>query len=110
MVQKACLSLAVCANDQSVPTHPVHINGFGTSTKFSTSLSNSAAFKGSEYPQKNSQVSWWSNHNKIGLLLHLAYLNIHSSQFLNATYSCILSACSHAGLIDDGLGIFKKLV
>ncbi|KAI9181368.1 hypothetical protein LWI28_014342 [Acer negundo] len=28
----------------------------------------------------------------------------------SATYSCILSACSHAGLIDDGLVIFKQLV
>ncbi|KAK1558953.1 hypothetical protein Q3G72_008631 [Acer saccharum] len=53
-----------CANDQSVPTHPVRINGFGTSTEFSTSLSNSVAVKGSEYPQKSSHVSWWSNHYK----------------------------------------------
>ncbi|KAK3194147.1 hypothetical protein Dsin_025457 [Dipteronia sinensis] len=28
----------------------------------------------------------------------------------SATYSCILSSCSHAGLIDDGLVIFKQLV
>ncbi|KAL5788841.1 hypothetical protein ACOSP7_005790 [Xanthoceras sorbifolium] len=28
----------------------------------------------------------------------------------SATYLCILSACSHAGLIDDGLVIFKQMV
>ncbi|KAK4848471.1 hypothetical protein QYF36_013477 [Acer negundo] len=47
-----------------------------------TSLSNSVAVKRSEYPQKSSQVSRWSNHNKD----------------------------RHAGLIDDGLVIFNKLV
>ncbi|KAK2663194.1 hypothetical protein Ddye_001768 [Dipteronia dyeriana] len=53
-----------CANDRSVPTLPVRINGFGTSTEFSASLSNSIPVKGSEYPQKSSQVSWWANNNK----------------------------------------------
>lgn len=28
----------------------------------------------------------------------------------SATYSCILTACSHAGLIDNGLVIFKQMV
>ncbi|KAI9153344.1 hypothetical protein LWI28_009899 [Acer negundo] len=56
--------LQQCANDRSVPTHPVRINGFGTSTEFSASLSNSVAVKGSEYPQKSSQVSWWAQNNK----------------------------------------------
>ena len=53
-----------CANDRSVPTHPVRLNGFGTSTEFRASLSNSVAVKRLEYPQKSSQVSWWAHNNK----------------------------------------------
>ncbi|KAL5739344.1 hypothetical protein ACOSP7_028252 [Xanthoceras sorbifolium] len=52
------------ANERSVPTHPLRINGFGTSTEFSAPFSNAVAVKGSEYPQKSSQVSWWSHHSK----------------------------------------------
>lgn len=53
-----------CSNEQSVATHPIRVNGLGTSTDFSAPVSNSMAVQASGLPQKNSQISWWSNHSK----------------------------------------------
>lgn len=55
--------LRPCTNERSVATHPIRVNGLGTSIDFSA-LSNSMAVKASGFPQKNSQVSWWSNHSR----------------------------------------------
>ncbi|GAV60095.1 Pkinase domain-containing protein [Cephalotus follicularis] len=54
------------ANDSSIssPSLPIRINGFGTSTDFSASLSNSVAIHVPEYPQKSSPISLWSNYSK----------------------------------------------
>lgn len=52
------------SNERSVATHPIRVNGLGTSIDYSASLSNSIAVKESECPQKNSQGSWWSNQSK----------------------------------------------
>lgn len=56
--------LRQCSNERSVATHPIRVNGLGTSIDYSASLSNTIAVKESGYPQKNSQVSWWSSHSK----------------------------------------------
>lgn len=56
--------LRPCTNERSVATHPIRVNGLGTSIDFSAPVSNSMAVKASGFPQKNSQVSWWSNHSK----------------------------------------------
>lgn len=53
-----------CANERTLPTHPIRVNGFGTSTEFSASLSNSVAVKGLQYPQKSSKISWWNYQSK----------------------------------------------
>lgn len=53
-----------CSNERSVATHPIRINGLGTSIDFSAPVANSVAVKASGFPQKKSQVSWWSNHSK----------------------------------------------
>lgn len=53
-----------CSNERSVATHPIRVNGLGTSIDFSAPVSNSTAVKASGFPQKNSQVSWWSDHSK----------------------------------------------
>lgn len=56
--------LRPCTNERSVATHPIRVNGLGTSIDFSAPVSKSMAVKASGFPQKNSQVSWWSNHSK----------------------------------------------
>ncbi|KAL9424751.1 hypothetical protein AB3S75_031803 [Citrus x aurantiifolia] len=53
-----------CSNERSVATHPIRINGLGTSIDFSAPVVNSVAVKASGFPQKKSRVSWWSNHSK----------------------------------------------
>lgn len=53
-----------CSNERSVATHPIRINGLGTSIDFSVPVANSVAVKASGFPQKKSRVSWWSNHSK----------------------------------------------
>lgn len=52
-----------CANERSVTALPIRTNGFGTSTDFSASLSNPIAIQ-VENHNKNSQSSWWNQHNK----------------------------------------------
>ncbi|EXB77638.1 putative leucine-rich repeat receptor-like serine/threonine-protein kinase [Morus notabilis] len=53
-----------CTNERSVTTVPIRSNGFGTSTDFSASLSNTVAVKGSESGRKNSQFFLWNNQKK----------------------------------------------
>nr|XP_023873120.1 calcium/calmodulin-regulated receptor-like kinase 2 isoform X2 [Quercus suber] len=55
-----------CANEHSIPstTLPIRTNGFGTSTEFSASLTNSITIQGPEQLQKSSQLSWWKSQNK----------------------------------------------
>ncbi|XP_059452540.1 calcium/calmodulin-regulated receptor-like kinase 2 [Corylus avellana] len=58
-------NLRRCANERSTsPTLPIRTNGFGTSTDFSATLTNSIAIQGSEKPQKGSPRSWWKHQNK----------------------------------------------
>ncbi|KAL6994101.1 Calcium/calmodulin-regulated receptor-like kinase 2 [Sarracenia purpurea var. burkii] len=52
------------ANEHSATTLPIRTNGLGTSIDSSASLSNSGSVKGPNYLPKNSQLSWWSHHNK----------------------------------------------
>lgn len=55
-----------CANEHSIPstTLPIRTNGFGTSTEFSASLTNSITIQGPEQLHKSSQLSWWKSQNK----------------------------------------------
>ncbi|KAF5735636.1 leucine-rich repeat receptor-like serine/threonine-protein kinase [Tripterygium wilfordii] len=53
-----------CANERSLTTVPIRINGLDTSTDFSASLANEATLQGTENPQQTSQLSWWGNHSK----------------------------------------------
>ncbi|XP_038995467.1 calcium/calmodulin-regulated receptor-like kinase 2 isoform X2 [Hibiscus syriacus] len=48
------------SNERSVTVLPIRTNGFGASTDFSASLSNSVAVEVPEYHQKSSPKSWWS--------------------------------------------------
>ena len=59
-------NLRRCANERSItsPTLPIRTNGFGTSTDFSATLTNSIAIQVSEKPQKGSPRSWWKHQNK----------------------------------------------
>ncbi|KAE8659367.1 putative leucine-rich repeat receptor-like serine/threonine-protein kinase [Hibiscus syriacus] len=50
-------------NELSVTVLPIRTNGFGTSTDFSASLSNSVAVEVPEYHQRSSPKSWWSPHS-----------------------------------------------
>ncbi|XVF71330.1 hypothetical protein PTKIN_Ptkin12aG0028400 [Pterospermum kingtungense] len=52
------------SNERSVAVLPIRTNGFGTSTDFSASLTNSIAVHQSEYHQKSSPKSWWSPRSK----------------------------------------------
>ncbi|KAF8010129.1 hypothetical protein BT93_J0938 [Corymbia citriodora subsp. variegata] len=53
-----------CANERSVTALPIRMNGLGTSTDFSASLSISIANGASDNHQKNSPFNWWSHQNK----------------------------------------------
>lgn len=53
-----------CANERSVTTLPIRMNGLDTSTDFSASLSISIASGASENHQKNSPFNWRSHQNK----------------------------------------------
>ncbi|KAF3444932.1 hypothetical protein FNV43_RR14625 [Rhamnella rubrinervis] len=57
-------NLRQCSNERSIPNLPIRTNGFGTSTDFSASLTNSVAIQVSENHHKNTQPSWWNHHNK----------------------------------------------
>jgi hypothetical protein len=59
-------NLRQCANERSITsaTLPIRTNGFGTSTDFSATLTNSIAIQVSEKPQKGSPRSWWKHQNK----------------------------------------------
>ena len=61
---KKRVNLRRCSNERSVTVLPIRTNGFGTSTDFSASLSNSIAVQVPEYHQKSSPNSWWSPHSK----------------------------------------------
>ncbi|KAK8557720.1 hypothetical protein V6N13_008109 [Hibiscus sabdariffa] len=52
------------SNERLVTVLPIRTNGFGTSTDFSASLSNSVAVGVPEYLQKSSPNSWWSPRSK----------------------------------------------
>ncbi|KAK8502001.1 hypothetical protein V6N13_036879 [Hibiscus sabdariffa] len=52
------------SNERRVTVLPIRTNGFGTSTDFSASLSNSVAVGVPEYLQKSSPNSWWSPRSK----------------------------------------------
>ncbi|OMP03019.1 hypothetical protein COLO4_10652 [Corchorus olitorius] len=56
-------NLRRCSNERSVTVLPIRANGFGTSTDFSVSLSNTIAVKGSDN-QKSSSNSWWNLNSK----------------------------------------------
>lgn len=57
-------NLRRCSNERSIPTLPIRTNGFGTSTDFSASLTNTVAIQVSENHHKNTPSSWWNHHNK----------------------------------------------
>ncbi|XVE78592.1 hypothetical protein DITRI_Ditri13aG0158400 [Diplodiscus trichospermus] len=57
-------NLRRCSNERSVTVLPIRTNGFGTSTDFSASLSNSIAVQAPEHHQKSSANSWWSRQSK----------------------------------------------
>ncbi|XWS30859.1 hypothetical protein CRYUN_Cryun23aG0027400 [Craigia yunnanensis] len=61
---KKHVNLRRCSNERSVTVLPIRTNGFGTSTDFSASLSNSIAVQVPEYCQKSYPNSWWSPHSK----------------------------------------------
>ncbi|KAJ4833087.1 Calcium/calmodulin-regulated receptor-like kinase 2 [Turnera subulata] len=53
-----------CANERSVATLPIRMNGLGTSIDLSASLASSITIP-EERPQKSFQLSsWWNHHNK----------------------------------------------
>ncbi|OMO52589.1 hypothetical protein CCACVL1_29178 [Corchorus capsularis] len=56
-------NLRRCSNERSVTVLPIRANGFGTSTDFSASISNTIAVKGSDN-QKSSSNSWWNLQSK----------------------------------------------
>lgn len=56
--------LQQCANECSLTTLPIHINGLETSTDFSGSLANSMTVQQPGKPRKSSQFFWWNHHNK----------------------------------------------
>ncbi|KAF6140027.1 hypothetical protein GIB67_001768 [Kingdonia uniflora] len=51
------------ANDRSIASLPIRMNGVNTSIDDSASISNSIAAHGLPQLAKNTQRSWWSNHN-----------------------------------------------
>ncbi|XP_030550861.1 calcium/calmodulin-regulated receptor-like kinase 2 [Rhodamnia argentea] len=53
-----------CANERSLTTLPIRMNGLGTSTDFSASLSTSIANGASDNHRKNSPFNWRSHQNK----------------------------------------------
>ena len=61
---KKRVNLRRCSNERSVTVLPIRTNGFGTSTDFSASLSNSVTVQVPEYHPKSSLNSWWSPHGK----------------------------------------------
>ncbi|XVF31626.1 hypothetical protein REPUB_Repub17cG0007500 [Reevesia pubescens] len=61
---KKRVNLRQYSNERSLPVLPIRTNGFGTSTDFSASLTNSIAVQVPEYHQKSSPNSWWSPHSK----------------------------------------------
>ncbi|XWS36866.1 hypothetical protein CRYUN_Cryun20dG0122100 [Craigia yunnanensis] len=61
---KKRVNLRRCSNERSVTVLPIRTNGFGTSTDFSASLSNSVTVQVPEYHQKSYLNSWWSPHGK----------------------------------------------
>ncbi|KAG8662416.1 calcium/calmodulin-regulated receptor-like kinase 2 isoform X2 [Manihot esculenta] len=56
--------LQQCANECSLTTLPIHINGLETSTDFSGSLANSMTVQQPGKPRKSSQFFWWNHHSK----------------------------------------------
>ncbi|KAF2313711.1 hypothetical protein GH714_012827 [Hevea brasiliensis] len=56
--------LRQCANERSLATLPIRINGLETSNDFSASLTNSTTIHQSEQPPKSSQFFWWNHHSK----------------------------------------------
>ena len=61
---KEGVNLRRCSNERSITVLPITTNGFGTSTDFSASLSNSVTVQVPEYHPKSSLNSWWSPHSK----------------------------------------------
>ncbi|XWS47522.1 hypothetical protein CRYUN_Cryun14cG0159700 [Craigia yunnanensis] len=81
---KKRVNLRRCSNERSVTVLPIRTNGFGTSTDFSASLSNSIAVQVPEYHQKSSPNSWWSPHGKDRLasasgLPKYSYKDVHKA-------------------------------
>lgn len=58
------VNLRRCSNERSIAVLPIRTNGFGTSTDFSASISNSIAVQRPEYHQTSSPKPWWSPHSK----------------------------------------------
>ncbi|KAF2299269.1 hypothetical protein GH714_031163 [Hevea brasiliensis] len=56
--------LRQCANERSLTTLPIRINGLETSTDFSASLTNSITIQQLEQPHKSSHFFWWNHHSK----------------------------------------------
>lgn len=56
--------LRQCANERSLTTLPIRVNGLETSTDFSGSLANSMTVQQPGKPRKSSQFFWWNHHNK----------------------------------------------
>lgn len=56
--------LRQCANERSISTLPIRMDGQGTSFDSSASLANSVTVKVIDHPEKKSQLFWWNHHNK----------------------------------------------
>ncbi|XP_065854852.1 calcium/calmodulin-regulated receptor-like kinase 2 [Euphorbia lathyris] len=56
--------LRQCANERSLTTLPIRVNGLETSTDFSASLTNSVTIEETDQPRKSSQFFLWNHHRK----------------------------------------------